>query len=286
MSAESFLLERGIEQSHIDVLLHNGIENKKLLMSASIRELSSMLKLCTAGAICFYNTLRDNFQIPYDVGQTLHSAEIPPTDAVYFIRLEIANVEQLKRLTVEDFTQVMCPYLVAHKLVDTLAAHFNNKRKRTTKGSLIQGSLILGSKISNPTEKRLRTGSYQTPAPSSVEEGEQEDNDGDNDDNDNDDDDNDDDDEDDDDEDDKEDVKEAADGFECYDVTWRLRKINMSIDRFKLLSQRFKIKRKALHQKRYQYRYEWMGKVITGSLKKKFTALLPLLRDLQDKISI
>jgi len=60
----------------------------------------------------------------------------------------------------------------------------------------------------------------------------------------------------------------------------------MNIDTFKSFCKRFKIKRKAFSQKRYQYRYEWKGEVLTGSsLEKNFTALLPLMRDLQHKMN-
>ena len=125
------------------------------------------------GAICFYNSLRDNVQIPHNVVQTLHSAEIPSSDDVYFRRMEITSVEQLKTSTVEDFTRVLCPYMAAHKLVDTLAAYFNNKRKQRTKDSLTQGGLSIGSSF-NKSTKRLRVGSYQAHKQPSVEEDEEE----------------------------------------------------------------------------------------------------------------
>ena len=206
-----------------------------------------MLNLTIAGAVCFFNKLRDvPFKLPIVVTETLDAANIPSSDYVYFRRLEIATIAQLKRLSVEEFLLTTCPVLAAHRLHGILAAHFNNKRKRS--GQIVERvpeTFVQLSKEEEQESTRPTKKSSQTMAS----------------------------------------TLQINNGFESYNNTWTLRNIKMDQRQFELLCKQFKIKRKSNGKKRYKYQYEWKMSKVNGVSGKPFTALVPMLQDLQSKQS-
>ena len=128
---ETYLLSKDVSQIHVDTLQANGIDNKKILMFATINDFSSILQLPMFSAVCLFHMIRDPFQLPTTVQQVLSSAQVADRHLIFFRRLEIKSVNELKGVTAKHLRGMACPVFPAHLLEIKLQDYFNNKRKRS-----------------------------------------------------------------------------------------------------------------------------------------------------------
>jgi hypothetical protein len=86
---ETYLLSKSVSQIHVDTLQASGIDNKKILMFATIGDFCSILQLPMFSAVCLFHMIREPFQLPTTVQQVLSSAQVADSDFIFFRRLEI-----------------------------------------------------------------------------------------------------------------------------------------------------------------------------------------------------
>ena len=128
---ETYLLSKGVSQIHVDTLQARGIDNKKILMFATIEDFCSTLQLPMFSAVCLFHMIREPFEVPTTVQQVLSSAQVADRHLIFFRRLEIKSVNELKGVTAKHLRGMACPVFPAHLLEKKLQDYFNKKRKQS-----------------------------------------------------------------------------------------------------------------------------------------------------------